>query len=156
MSVWDWKVVEKQASAALAKKPDDQNASRRNAQAVGMQGNVNQAISLLERHLNSWAKDAKAFDMLAGFQLIAGRNEDALATCDRALKTDANAKYVRYNRAIACCRCGKAEEGIRDLGTAIEANAEYREIAAEDADFAPLAANARFKALIAPPPPKKE
>jgi predicted Zn-dependent protease len=156
MSVWNWSVIEKQAAAALAKKPDDQGASRRNAQAVGMQGQVNQAISLLERHVNSWAKDAKAFDMLAGFQLIAGRNEDALATCDKALKTDANAKYVRYNRAIACVRCNKAEEGIRDLGTAIEANAEFREIAAEDADFSSLSGNARFKALLVPPPPKKE
>jgi len=156
MSVWDWKVIEKQASTALSKKPDDFNASRRQAHAIGMQGNVNQAIQMLEKHMYYNAKDAKAMDMLAGFQLIAGRNEDALATCDKALKLDANAKYVRYNRAIACSRCGKAEEGIRDLGVAIEANADYRDIAADDADFAPLAANARFKALIAPPAPKKD
>lgn len=156
MPVWDWKVIEKQSTAALAKKPDDANASRRQAQAVGMQGNVNQAIQMLERLISSQAKDVKSMDLLAAFQLIAGRNEDALATCDKALKADANAKYVRYNRAIACLRTGKAEEGIRDLGTAIESNAEFREVAAEDADFAPLANNARFKAAIAPPPPKKE
>ncbi|MCE9582017.1 MAG: hypothetical protein K8T20_05820 [Planctomycetes bacterium] len=151
MGVWDWKVIEKQANAALAKKADDVNASRRQAHAVGMQGNASQAIQMLEKHIYQQPKDVKAMDMLAAFQLIAGRNEDALATCDKALKTDANAKYIRYNRAIACLRSGKAEEGIRDLGTAIEANAEYRETAAEDADFAPLAANSRFKALLEPP-----
>ncbi len=154
MSVWDWKVIEKQANAALAKKADDANAVRRLAQAIGMQGNVNQAIQLLEKHTNQNPKDSKAFDMLAAFHLIAGRNDDALATCDKALKNDANAKYIRYNRAIACVKAGKAEEGIRDLGTAVEANAEFREIAAEDPDFASVAANQRFKAAIAPP--KKE
>jgi predicted Zn-dependent protease len=154
MSVWDWKVIEKQANAALSKKADDANAVRRLAQAVGMQGNVNQAISLLERHTSQNTKDSKAFDMLAAFHLIAGRNDDALATCDKALKNDANAKYIRYNRAIACVKAGKAEEGIRDLATAVEANAEFREIAAEDPDFASIAANQRFKAAIAPP--KKE
>jgi predicted Zn-dependent protease len=156
MGVWDWQVIEKQATAALAKKPDDFNSSRRQAQAVGMQGNVNQAISMLEKHLSFQPKDARAMDMLAAFQLIAGRAEDALATCDNALKADANAKYVRYNRAIACIRAGKAEEGIRDLGVAVEANAEFRDIAAEDPDFAPVATNPRFKAAIAPPPPKKD
>ncbi len=154
MSVWDWKVIERQANAALAKKADDANATRRLAQSVGMQGNVNQAIQLLEKHTSQNAKDSKAMDMLAAFQLIAGRHDDALATCDKALKNDANAKYIRYNRAIACVKAGKAEEGIRDLGTAVEANAEFREIAAEDPDFASLASNPRFKAAITPP--KKE
>lgn len=154
MGVWDWKVIEKQATTALAKKADDQNASRRLAQAVGMQGNVNQAMQMLEKHAAQFPKDMKALDMLAAFQLVAGRNEDALASCDKALKADANAKYVRYNRAIACVKIGKAEEGIRDLGIAIESNAEFREIAAEDPDFAGLANNPRFKSAIAPP--KKE
>jgi predicted Zn-dependent protease len=155
MAVWDWKVVEKLASAALSKKPDDFNASRRQAQAIGMQGQVNQAIQMLEKHLYYQPKDVKAMDLLAGFQILAGRHADAIATADKALKTDANYKAVRYNRAVACVKSGKAEEGIRDLGVAIEANAEFREIAAEDADFAGLANNARFKAAIAPPAAKK-
>jgi Flp pilus assembly protein TadD len=156
MGVWDWKVIEKEANAVLSKKQDDVNASRRRAHAVGMQGNVNQGIELMGQHLYYNGKDAKAHDILAGFLIMAGRAQEALAASDKALAADPKYKEARYNRAVACVKLGKAEEGIRDLTVAVEANGEFREIAAEDADFAPIAANPRFKTAIAPPPPKKD
>ncbi|NUN49744.1 MAG: hypothetical protein HUU15_13030 [Candidatus Brocadiae bacterium] len=154
MGVWDWKQIEKLAAAALAKKADDMNASRRLGQAIGMQGNPAAAIAHLQKHTYQFPKDAKAYDLMAGMQILAGAAQDALASADKALATDANFKAARYNRAVACVKLGKREEGIRDLATAIAANADYREAAAEDADFAELAQNSRFKEAIAPP--KKE
>lgn len=154
MAVWDWKVIEKQANAALGKKADDVNASRRQAHAIGMQGNTAQAVDMLQKHLYYHPKDAKAMDLLAAFLVIAGKPQDAIGWSDKALQADPKFVAARYNRAVACVKAGKTEEGIRDLGMAIEANGEYREIAAEDADFAGIAANARFKAVLMPP--KKE
>jgi len=154
MGVWNWKQIEMLANATLAKKSDDMNASRRQAQAVGMQGKAEQAIAMLQKHVAQFPKDAKALDMLAAFQIIAGKPQDAIASADKAMQVDPKFQAARYNRAVACVKIGKSEEGIRDLSIAIQANADLREVAQEDPDFGSLKANSRFKEALLPP--KKE
>lgn len=72
----------------------------------------------------------------------------ALSLCNRVLEVDSNNAHALYQRACAFACLGQEDRALSDLQQAIENSVSFREVAANEADFANLRDNPRFDILI--------
>ncbi|MCE9685367.1 hypothetical protein LZP73_03940 [Shewanella sp. AS16] len=75
----------------------------------------------------------------------------ALSLCNRVLEVDTTNAHALYQRACAFACLGREDRAISDLERAINYSASFREVAAEEADFAPLKENPKYEALVKAP-----
>ena len=76
------------------------------------------------------------------------RDEEALASYDRALELRPDFPNALYNRACLLSLQQKSVEALEDLRRAIDGDAKYRGMAREDDDFANIRDAPRFKKLV--------
>ena len=78
-----------------------------------------------------------------------GRNEEAIASYDRALQIKPDLHEAWYNKACAYSLQNNIELALENLQKAIQINPEkYRELAKTDSDFENIRHDPRFQALI--------
>ena len=72
----------------------------------------------------------------------------ALSICNRVLEVDPTNGHALYQRACGLACLGIEDRAMSDLEKAIESSASFKEVAANEADFASLKNNPKFEALI--------
>lgn len=78
---------------------------------------LEKAISLNARHVETWQSHAHVLDQL-------GRAEDAIASLDRALALEPNRAAALSGRGVLRARLGKRESALADAKTALAASRE--------------------------------
>lgn len=82
-----------------------------------------------------------------------GRFQESMKHLNRALKRRPKCDYVIYALAVCHCRLGSRDRALKLLKRAIDLKVENRFLAQRDADFRPLARDARFASLVFPEAP---
>ncbi|WP_028762336.1 tetratricopeptide repeat protein [Shewanella colwelliana] len=72
----------------------------------------------------------------------------ALSLCNRVLEVDGANAHALYQRACAFACLRQEDRALSDLEQAIENSASFKEVAANEADFANLRDNPKFDVLI--------
>jgi tetratricopeptide (TPR) repeat protein len=78
-----------------------------------------------------------------------GRNEEAIASYDKALEIKPDKHEAWYNKACSYALQGNIEQALENLQQAINLSPDkYREMAKTDSDFDNIRKDERFQALI--------
>ena len=77
-----------------------------------------------------------------------GRNEQAIASYDKAIEIKPDLQDAWYNKACCYVLQNPFDKGIEHLAKAIDLNTKWRDKAKTDSDFDSIRDDEQFKALI--------
>jgi adenylate cyclase len=107
-----------------------------------------QAVRVIERHIQHEPGDARAFYLGSGAALHLGDRERALDWIARALTIDPEETAVLYNAACTYTHLGETDTALDLLEKAIRNGFGYKEWLEHDPDFDPIRDHPRFHSLI--------
>jgi tetratricopeptide (TPR) repeat protein len=91
-------------------------------------GSVNDIVQLYQKAALLSPNDARLWADLAGGYDWAGRENDALAAFQHALRLFPNSPEINWKFANFCIRTGRTSEGLRALGTTLKGDNEPRKV----------------------------
>jgi serine/threonine protein kinase/Tfp pilus assembly protein PilF len=106
------------------------------------------AVRVVERHIQLQPGDARALYLGAGMTLLLGDRDRALEWVHRALAIDPEETAVLYNVACTYTHLGKTDEALDLLEKAVRNGFGHKEWIENDPDFIPLRDHPRYRALI--------
>jgi tetratricopeptide (TPR) repeat protein len=106
------------------------------------------ALRVVERHIQLHPGDARALYLGAGVSLQLGDRDRALEWAHRALAIDPEETAVLYNVACTYTHLGKIDEALDLLEKAVRNGFGHKEWIDNDPDFIPLRDHPRYRALI--------
>ncbi|QYJ85400.1 hypothetical protein K0I73_14495 [Shewanella mesophila] len=107
-----------------------------------------QKISVYNEILSIRPGDLEAMTYKADAAMEMREFNWALSLCNRVLEVDAGNAHALYQRACAFACLGQEDRALSDLEQAIENSVSFKEVAANEADFANLRDNPKFDVLI--------
>jgi tetratricopeptide (TPR) repeat protein len=107
-----------------------------------------QAIRVIERHIQHESGDARALYLGAGAALHLGDRARALDWTARALAIDSEESAVLYNVACTYTHLGETDRALELLEKAIRNGFGYKEWLEHDPDFNTIRGHPRFQALL--------
>lgn len=107
-----------------------------------------QAVRVIERHIQHEPGDARAFYLGGGAALLLGDRDRALDWTARALAIDPDETAVLYNAACTYTHLGETDRALDLLEKAIRNGFGYKEWLEHDPDFIPIRDHPRFRALL--------
>jgi serine/threonine protein kinase/Tfp pilus assembly protein PilF len=107
-----------------------------------------QAVRVIELHMQREPGDARALYLGAGVSLQLGDRTRALEWAHRALAIDPEETAVLYNVACTYTHLGEADKALDLLEKAVHNGFGYKEWLENDPDFLPLRGHPRFQALL--------
>ncbi len=114
-----------------------------------------QAIRVIERHIQHESGDARALYLGAGAALHLGDRARALDWTARALAIDPDESAVLYNVACTYTHLGETDRALDLLEKAIRNGFGYKEWLENDPDFIPIRDHPRFQAVLRSLSPKR-
>ncbi len=117
----------------------------RNTEAIE---EAQEAIAVVEKHLEWNPDDARALHLGAGSLLITGDTERALRWLERAMKIDPTDSVVLYNVACNLATLGEKDKALDYLERAVEHGTVSEAWMRNDADLVSLRDDPRFEALL--------
>ena len=106
-------------------------------------------LQLIEKHLEMYPEDARAFYFGAGLAFSRGQRAKAATWVQRALAIDPEDPLILYNVGCVYALMGRAEEAIDCLeGTLRHGGTGHRQWMKNDSDLDSLRENPRFQALL--------
>ena len=107
------------------------------------------SYQVVEKHVEMYPDDARAYYMGALDGIALGRREQAEAWVGRALAIDPEDPLILYNVGCVYARLGKAEQALDCLErTVAHGGTGHRGWMRNDGDLASLRGNPRFEAMI--------
>jgi len=125
----DSPAAEALARRALARSPDDHDASLVLARALLLEGKTPQGLALLGDILARFPDDHAASMALGKALFAAGRVREAVATLDRVLALHPEDRDAAYRKAVFSAELGRKREALASLDRLLEAdpsNSAYR------------------------------
>jgi tetratricopeptide (TPR) repeat protein len=107
-----------------------------------------QAVHVIERHIQHEPGDARAFYLGGGAALLLGDRDRALDWTARALAIDPEETAVLYNTACTYTHLGETDRALDLLENAIRNGFGYKEWLEHDPDFDPIRDHPRFQTLL--------
>jgi TolB-like protein/Flp pilus assembly protein TadD len=106
------------------------------------------ALRVMERHVELYPEDARALYLGATALLLHGDRDRCLEWLGRALAIDSEETTILYNAACTYSLWGEREQAIDLLEKAVRNGYGHKEWIENDPDFVPLRDHPRFQALI--------
>jgi serine/threonine protein kinase/Flp pilus assembly protein TadD len=107
-----------------------------------------EALRVVERHIQLHPGDARALYLGAGVSLQLGDRDRALEWAHRALAIDPEETAVLYNLACTYTHLGETDHALDLLEKAVRNGFDHKEWIEHDPDFLSLRDHPRFQALI--------
>jgi tetratricopeptide (TPR) repeat protein len=124
-----YRAAEELANRALARAPDDHDASMVLARALLLDGKAAAGVAVLERILARSPDDHDASAVLARALYLGGREKEALAILDRIIARFPDDSGAVYRRAVYRSELGRKREALASLDALLAAdpsNSSYR------------------------------
>jgi tetratricopeptide (TPR) repeat protein len=96
---------------------------------------------------NPVPRTVEEFVQAAVFQMNAGAVENAAKAIEKAIRISPEDPRVLYLQADLFCRTGQTDAALDSLRKAVQLEKSYRILAQNEADFAPLWEDKRFKII---------
>jgi tetratricopeptide (TPR) repeat protein len=77
-----------------------------------------------------------------------GKHQEAIECCDKAIELDPKYADAWYNRASYKIKIDDIDNGLADLGKAVEINKDIIEFAKQDKSFEAIRNDERFRKLV--------
>ena len=106
------------------------------------------ALGVMERHVELYPEDARALYLGATAWLLHGERDRCLDWLGRALAIDPEETTILYNAACTYSLMGEKDQALSLLETAVHNGYGHKEWLENDPDFASLRDHPRFQALI--------
>ncbi len=144
----DWPKIFTNAEEILKQNPEDCDASRRRAQAIGGLGNTEKAFESIEKHLKKHPQDAQAWDLRCAYLIDRRQYVEAIDSSNEAFNVNPDFHIGYYNRACAHALAGNHSAALSDLEEAIHFDEEFCEMAIKDENYTILKEDPRFRKLV--------